>query len=96
VAKATTKGIARRLPVFRSDEEERQFWETHSPADYLAQMRPARVQVSKRFSDRVKSRKSRQSSQSFSLRLRGWAAPPPFETPVGGVGITPKMVPGIP
>lgn len=59
VAKAKTKETTRRLPAFRSDEEERKFWETHSAADYFAQMRPVRVQVSKRFSDRVKSRKSR-------------------------------------
>ncbi len=59
MAKAKTKETTRRLPTFRNDEEERKFWETHSPADYFAQMRPARVQVSKRLSDRVKSRKSR-------------------------------------
>jgi hypothetical protein len=59
VARAKTKETTRRLPAFRNDEEERKFWETHSPADYFTQMRPVRVQVSKRFSDRVKSRKSR-------------------------------------
>jgi hypothetical protein len=59
VAKPKTKESTRRLPVFRNDEEERKFWETHSPGDYLAQMRPIRVQVSKRLSDRVKLRKSR-------------------------------------
>jgi hypothetical protein len=59
VAKAKTKEPARRLPIFRNVEEERKFWETHSLSDYFAQMRPVRVQVSKRFSDRVKRRKSR-------------------------------------
>jgi hypothetical protein len=59
MAKPRTKEPTRRLPTFRSVEEERKFWETHSPADYFAQMRPIRVQVSKRLSDRVKLRKSR-------------------------------------
>jgi hypothetical protein len=59
MAKAKTKETTRRLPIFRSDEEERKFWETHSAADYFAQMRPVRVPVSKRLSDRVKLRKSR-------------------------------------
>ena len=59
MAKAKTKQPTRRLPVIRSDEEERKFWETHSAGDYFADMRPVRVQVSKRLSSRVKSRKSR-------------------------------------
>lgn len=25
------------LPAFRNDAEERKFWKTHSPAEYLAQ-----------------------------------------------------------
>jgi hypothetical protein len=57
--KAKTKEGPRRVPAFRSDEEERKFWETHSAADYFAQMRPVRVQVLKRLSERVKLRKSR-------------------------------------
>ena len=47
------------LPAFRSDAEERKFWETHSPSEYLAQMRAIRVGVSRDFLSRVKARKRR-------------------------------------
>jgi hypothetical protein len=55
VGKARTQKRTRRLPAFRSDAEERKFWETREPGDYVTQTRPTRVRVSKRFSDRVKS-----------------------------------------
>ena len=42
-----------RLPAFRDDAEERKFWETHAPGAYVEQTRPVRVQVSKRFAERV-------------------------------------------
>ncbi len=47
------------LPAFRNDAEERKFWETHSPSEYLAQMRAIRVGVSRDFLSRVKARKRR-------------------------------------
>lgn len=59
MAKARAKQTARRLPVFRSDDEERRFWETHSFADYFTQTRPARVQLAKGLRDRVNARKSK-------------------------------------
>jgi hypothetical protein len=60
VAKGKTQQeAARRLPAFRDVEEERRFWDTHSFGDYVAQTRPVRVQVSKRLSERAKTRKSR-------------------------------------
>lgn len=46
----------RRLPVFRSDAEERRFWETHDPADYLDQMRPVRVEVARSLRSAAKPR----------------------------------------
>ena len=55
----TTK--PQRLPAFRDDAEERKFWETHSPAEYLAQMPPIRVEVSREFRERVKARKRRRA-----------------------------------
>ena len=55
MTRAKTRKRAPRLPAFRSDAEERKFWETHVPGNYVAQMRPVRVQVSKRLSERVKS-----------------------------------------
>ena len=54
-----TKEAAHRLPAFRNDEEERRFWETHSFADYFFQMRPVRVQVSKKLRKRVEARKTK-------------------------------------
>jgi len=53
----TTKSA--QLPAFRSDAEERKFWETHTPSEYLAHMRPIRVDVSQDFLARVKARKRR-------------------------------------
>ena len=53
----TTKSV--QLPAFRGDAEERKFWETHSPSEYLALMRPIRVGVGQDFLARVKARKRR-------------------------------------
>ena len=61
VTKLTTR---RRVPVFRTDEEERAFWETHRPGDYVSTMTPARVQVSGRLRERVKERK-----KNLTLRM---------------------------
>ena len=47
------------LPPVRSDAEERKFWETHSPSEYLARMRPIRVDVSQDVLARVKARTRR-------------------------------------
>lgn len=52
------------LPTFRSDVEERKFWETHSPSEFLAQMRPIRVDVSRDVLDRVKARKRRGTART--------------------------------
>ena len=52
------------LPAFRSDADERKFWETHSPSEYLAHMRPIRVDVSREFLDRVKARKRRGTART--------------------------------
>ena len=52
------------LPAFRSDAEERKFWETHNPSEYLAQMRPIRVDVSGDVRARVKARKRRGSART--------------------------------
>jgi hypothetical protein len=59
VAKSKTRKRTPQLPAFRDDEEVRRFWDTHSAADYLGQMRPVRVQVSKRLRERAKSRRAR-------------------------------------
>lgn len=61
---AKSKKSGRELPAFRSDAEERAFWETHDPADFFASMRPVRVQVSRTFRERVKERK-----QNLTLRM---------------------------
>jgi predicted DNA binding CopG/RHH family protein len=60
------KAVSRRLqlPAFRSDEEERTFWETHNPGDYLASTRPMHVQISRRIRERVRERK-----QNLTLRM---------------------------
>ena len=61
--KGTTFGRSR-LPTFRTDEEERAFWETHRPGDYVETMRPEKVQISRRVRERVKERK-----QNLTLRM---------------------------
>jgi predicted DNA binding CopG/RHH family protein len=52
------------LPTFCTDEEERTFWETHSPGDYLRSTRPAQVQIARRIRERVRERK-----QNLTLRM---------------------------
>ena len=54
----------RRLPVFRTDEEERAFWEAHSPGEFVAAMKPEPVQVAAKLRERVKERK-----QNLTLRM---------------------------
>jgi hypothetical protein len=51
-------------PAFPTDEEERAFWESHKPADYLPTTRPVQVQVSRRLRERVRERK-----QNLTLRM---------------------------
>jgi predicted DNA binding CopG/RHH family protein len=52
------------LPAFRTDEDERAFWESHRPGDYLPSTRPAQVQISRRIRERVRERK-----QNLTLRM---------------------------
>jgi hypothetical protein len=54
---AKKKSPRYRLPTFRSDEEERAFWEIQRPGDYVGAMLPAQVQVSRRIRERVRARK---------------------------------------
>jgi hypothetical protein len=56
MARAKQTKSAPSLPAFRIDAEERKFWETHNPAEYL---RAARVDVSGALRARVKARKRR-------------------------------------
>jgi predicted DNA binding CopG/RHH family protein len=53
-----------RLPAFRTDEEERAFWKTHRPGDYVEALGPERVQVSRSLRDRVRERK-----KNLTLRM---------------------------
>lgn len=62
MAKATSRRP--RLPVFRTDEEERAFWETHRPGNYVGGMLPEKVRVSRRIQERVRERK-----QNLTLRI---------------------------
>ncbi len=61
---AEVRSRRRRLPTFSSDEEERAFWETHRPGDYVGTMQPGQVQVSRGFRARVKERK-----KNLTLRM---------------------------
>ncbi|MFQ5899853.1 MAG: CopG family antitoxin [Candidatus Methylomirabilia bacterium] len=68
MARATSR--RRRLPAFRTDEEERAFWETHRPGNYVKVMRPARVQVSRRLRDPVRERKKNLTLRMEPSRVR--------------------------
>jgi predicted DNA binding CopG/RHH family protein len=68
MAKVTSR--RHRLPAFRTDEEERAFWETHRPGDYLDSLAPERVQVSRRFRERVKERKKNLTLRMEPSRVR--------------------------
>ena len=59
MTKAKAKRSGRRLPAFRDDAEERKFWETREPGEYIERTRPVRVQVSAKLSERVKVRSRR-------------------------------------
>lgn len=52
------------LPAFRTDDEERTFWETHRPGDYIGQMRRVPVRVSPKLREQVRERK-----QNLTLRM---------------------------
>ena len=60
--KAATRKL--QAPAFRTDEDERAFWESHKPGDYLPTTRPVQVQVSRRLRERVRERK-----QNLTLRM---------------------------
>lgn len=53
------KVIKKKLPVFKTEKEERVFWETHDFADYADQFEPAELDLSK----------LKPSTESISLRL---------------------------
>lgn len=61
---AKTRTKRPKLPAFRTDEEEREFWERHAPGDYMEQTKPVKVQVSRTFREQVKERK-----QNLTLRM---------------------------
>lgn len=62
MAKPRTRREA--LPAFRTDEEERKFWETRRPGDYVGQMRRVPVQVSRKLRQQTRERK-----QNLTLRM---------------------------
>jgi len=68
VARVTSR--RRRLPAFRTDEEERAFWETHRPGDYVGALVPERVQLSRRVRERVRERKKNLTLRMEPSRVR--------------------------
>lgn len=60
----------RPLPAFRTDEEERAFWETHRPGDNVNAMPADRVQVTRRFRERVRERKKNLTLRMEPSRVR--------------------------
>jgi predicted DNA binding CopG/RHH family protein len=62
MAKARTRREP--LPAFRTDEEERKFWDTHRPGDYVGRMRRVPVRVSRKLREQVRERK-----QNLTLRM---------------------------
>ena len=68
MARRTTRPS--RLPTFRTDEEERAFWETHRPGDYVGMLSPERVRVSRRIRERVRERKKNLTLRMEPSRVR--------------------------
>lgn len=64
------KVTSRKLPTFRTDDEERAFWETHHPGDYVKEMKPTRVHVSSRIRKRVRERKKNLTLRMEPSRVR--------------------------
>ncbi len=60
----------RRLPGFRTDEEERAVGEPHRPGDYVDAMPPERVEVSRRVRKRVRERKKNLTLRMEPSRVR--------------------------
>ena len=58
------------LPTFRTDEEERAFWEKSNPGDYLPSTRRAQVQVSRRIRERVRERSNTWANLILARRWR--------------------------
>lgn len=55
------------VPEFKSREEEAEFWDTHSAADYWDQLEPVQVEVDPELADRVAERRK---TKRITLRLR--------------------------
>ena len=48
-----TKTIRKQIPKFKSYQEEAKFWQTHSAADYLHEMKPVKVRFAKNLSQGI-------------------------------------------
>lgn len=60
----------RRIPEFKSREEEAEFWDTHDLTDYWDELKPARVRFAKNLSEGITIRLDRGTLDQLRSRAR--------------------------
>ena len=68
------KTLKKKLPAFRTDGEERNFWEKAPPGEYLHQTRAAKVRVSPALRAQVKEKKLNLTLRMEPSRVRALKA----------------------
>ena len=68
------KTLKKKLPAFRTDEEERKFWEKASPGEYVHQTRATKVRVSPALRAQVREKKLNLTLRMEPSRVRALKA----------------------
>ncbi len=68
------KTLKKKLPAFRTDDEERKFWEKASPGEYVHQTRATKVRVSPALREQVKEKKLNLTLRMEPSRVRALKA----------------------
>jgi predicted DNA binding CopG/RHH family protein len=68
------KTLKKKIPAFRTDNEERMFWEKASPGEYIHQTRATKVRVSPQFRQQVKEKKLNLTLRMEPSRVRALKA----------------------
>ncbi len=58
------------IPEFKTIQEEAEFWDTHSFADYQDQMAPAKLKVTKPLANRLVLRIDAQTTEELEAKAR--------------------------
>lgn len=58
--------MSKKIPKFKNEQEEAEFWDTHSTADYWEQLEPAKINLDAELKNKIKEH----SLKRVTLRLR--------------------------